>query len=784
MTKQNLIKQTLSQQDSIEHICLLLESEEISNRAELSQRVCEDFNFVDSRGYLQKSSCAVALDELAAAGHFILPLQGKKRKQNKSLILSRLSEPVPYPVDVPANAGDVKGLKLIVVETDKQKRTWNELMICEHPRGSALFVGRQLKYLVSSDHGLLGAVGFAASALHLAEREKWIGWNDVQRKDYLHRVIGMSRFLIRKSVVCQNLASMVLGMVMKALPDDFENKYNFRPWLVESFVDTSHFDGASYKASNWRLLGQTCGRGRQDRKKEASLSNKDIYIYSLIDNFRERMGLNIMAGMGALGPTDGVDSDNWAENEFGGAPIGDKRLRERLVSIVTAKSDIPSASMGEVFKGDKTALKGYYRLIDSPDESAFTMENVLLPHREQTIRRMQGKRTVLCIQDTSTLNYTHLEDCEGLDQITGGNQTGVVPKGLFLHSTFVSDVSGFPLGILKSRTISPVKKSKDDKRLPRDIPIEEKKTFTWIEHHRDMADVATAMPNTRLINVCDREGDFFELFDEQRRNSRVELLIRASHDRRLAPGRKLFSEIRALPVQNVISIHVPRKSARPKKSRQKASPARKERHTELEIRYMPFQIKSPEHGLLADKEPVDLWIVHAVEKNPPEGNKSIEWFILTTIKINDTSDAEECLRWYSKRWQIEEWHRVLKSGCRIEKLGHKTAERLRRVIAINLVIAWRIMLMKQMYRNTPELPAEVLFSDMEILTLKAYAKKKGFRPPDTVGAAIFIVAKFGGYQARKSDPPPGDQIIWRGYSTLQMMSAGFELFMGLSNDKG
>ncbi|MCK5131788.1 MAG: transposase, partial [Candidatus Sabulitectum sp.] len=135
-------------------------------------------------------------------------------------------------------------------------------------------------------------------------------------------------------------------------------------------------------------------------------------------------------------------------------------------------------------------------------------------------------------------------------------------------------------------------------------------------------------------------------------------------------------------------------------------------------------------------------------------------------------------------WQIEEWHRVLKSGCRIEKLGHKTAERLRRVIAINLVIAWRIMLMKQMYRKTPELPAEVLFSDMEILTLKAYAKKKGFRPPDTVGAAIFIVAKFGGYQARKSDPPPGDQIIWRGYSTLQMMSAGFELFMGLSNDKG
>ncbi len=778
MEKQNLIKQTLSQPASIEYVKELLESKQIPNRAKLSEKVCECFDFVDSRGYQQKSSCLIALGELAAAGHFILP-EPTKRNDGKKFSLHRLPEPVPEPLAVPAKAGDVEGLKLVIVETDEQKRTWNELMICEHPRGSTLFVGRQLKYLVSSDHGLLGAIGFAASALHLAEREKWIGWDHAQRKDHLHRVIGMSRFLIRKNVNCQNLASMVLGMVMKVLPDDFENKYNFRPWLVESFVDTDYFDGACYKASNWRLLGTTCGRGRQDRKMEASLSHKDIYIYSLIDDFRQRMGLNIIAGMGALGPADGVDSDNWAENEFGGAPLGDKRLSERLVSIATAKSNTPGASIGEVLKGSKAAIKGYYRMIERPDESAFTMENVLLPHREMTIRRMQGQRTVLCIQDTSVLNYTHLEDCEGLDEITGGNQTGVVPKGLFLHSTFVADMRGLPLGILKSRTISPVKKSKDDKRLPRDIPIEEKKTFTWIEHHRDMVEVAAAMPNTRLINICDREGDFFELFDEQRRNSRVELLIRASHDRRLAPGRKLFSEIRALPVQNVISIHVPRKSARPKKSRQKASPARKERNTKLEIRYMSFQIKSPEHGLLADKEPVYLWIVHALEKNPPEGNKAIEWFLLTTIKINNTSDAEECLRWYSKRWQIEEWHRVLKSGCRIEKLANKTADRLRRAIAINLVIAWRIMLMKQMYRITPELPARVLFSDTEILTLKAFAKEEGYPVPDTVGTAVFIVAKFGGYLARKSDPPPGDQILWRGYFTLQLMCMGFELSMRL-----
>lgn len=92
--------------------------------------------------------------------------------------------------------------------------------------------------------------------------------------------------------------------------------------------------------------------------------------------------------------------------------------------------------------------------------------------------------------------------------------------------------------------------------------------------------------------------------------------------------------------------------------------------------------------------------------------------------------------------------------------------------------------MKQMYRNTPELPAKVLFSDTEILTLKAYSKKKGYPSPDTVGAAIFIVAKFGGYLARKSDPPPGDQILWRGYTTLQIMVVGFELMMEFMNDEG
>ena len=483
MKKQKLIKQTLSQPGSIEYICALLESKEIPSRAKLAEIVCEHFDFVDARGHRQKSSCVIVLCELEAAGYFILPaLVSRNSHKGKKYSLRRLPEAVPEPRDVPAKAGDVLGLKLVVVQTDEQKRTWNELMICEHPRGSSLFVGRQLKYLIDSDYGWLGGIGFAASALHLAEREKWIGWDHTQRKDYLHRIIGMNRFLIRKSVDCQNLASMVLGMVMKALPDDFERRYGFEPWLVESFVDTAHFDGACYKASNWRRLGKSCGRGRQDRKKEALLSHKDIYIYPLIDDFRKRMGLDIMVGMGALGPSDGVDSDNWAKHEFGGAPFGDERLSERLVNIATAKAETPGVSYSAAVGGDKAAVKGYYRMIEKPDDSALTMENILLPHRKMTIRRMQGQKTVLCIQDGSDINYNNLDDCEGLDVIGTTNQTGAISYGLHLHSTFVVNTHGDPLGILKARTIPRKENSKKDKRLARDIPIEEKKTFTWIEH--------------------------------------------------------------------------------------------------------------------------------------------------------------------------------------------------------------------------------------------------------------------------------------------------------------
>jgi hypothetical protein len=770
MKPQNLIKQTLSASTSIEFVCGLLESNSIRHRSELAARVCEQFAFHDTRGQAQSSGCLKALRELEAAGHFTLPAPRTSPGQRSP---RRLSEPVPGPVEVPSKAGEVQGLELVLVNTSEQMRIWNELMIEEHPQGAGPLVGRQLRYLIDSDHGWLGGFGFAAPALQLADRDQWIGWDAEQRRLHLHVVVGMSRFLIRPSVRCRNLASKVLSMSMGVMPADFEREYGYQPWLIESFVDIGCYSGACYRAANWIAVGKTRGRGRQDRFNQRALSLKAIYVYPIEDDFRKRMGLSRDAGLGVLEPEDGLETEHWAQNEFGGASLGDIRLSKRLVSVAAAKAEIPDRAFSGVVKGDWAKVKAYYRMIDQPETSAVNMTNILAPHRQRTVRRMQGQKTVLCVQDGSDLNYTNLDQCEGLGEM-GSNQTDAKSRGLHMHSTLALAPNGLPLGVLRAQCIAPESKSPEDDRPTSAIPIEEKKTFVWIEHHRDLVELSAGMPQTRLIDVGDREADFFELFDEQRQHPRVELLVRAKHDRNLTEDPfKLFAAARQAPVQSRVRIHIPRQSARPKKSKQKARSKRPGRTSDMAVRSMRTQLHPAHYH--ADKDPIDIWVVHAVEENPPANTKAVEWFLLTTIDVTSAEDAEQCLRWYCLRWRIEDWHRVLKSGCRIEDLAHESAERLRRAIAINLVIAWRIMLMTLLGRETPELSAEVLFSDIELRTLRAYAKKKGLKPPLRLGDAVQLVAKIGGYLGRKNDPHPGHQLLWRGYTEFQFMCLGFAL---------
>jgi len=770
MDIQNQIKRTLSQPEGLAYVREVLEGEEYLSRTDVAVQVCEEFGFQDPRGQHQLGGCLKALRELEGKGWFQLPApQIEKGRPSPR----RLLRAVDQPQKVPGEVGAIVGLELVRVEQEDQMRIWNELMIGEHPQGAGPLVGRQIRYLVHSAHGWLGGLGFAAPALKLADRDRWIGWDEEQRGAQLHRIVCLSRFLIRPSVECYNLASRLLSMSLERLAVDFLELYKYEPWLVESFVDTAQFSGASYRAANWIVVGQTQGRGRQDRFRKQEKSVKDIYLYLLEKDFRTRLGLPAGAGLGPLGPADGVDGNHWAQQEMGGAPLGDLRLSQRLVEIVQSKAEKPGRAFTGVAEGDWPAVKAYYRFIDHPDEEAVSMEHILEPHRQRTIQRMQGQRTVLCIQDGSDFDYTSLAQCEGLGVI-GTNQTGAQSRGLHLHTTFAIAPNGLPLGILRAECVAPQLKSPHDQRPSYAIPIEEKDTFSWLAGLRDTVEVAAQIPQTRLVNVCDREADFFELFEEQLRNPSVELLVRANHNRVIheKPG-KLFDAVRQSPLQTKVQVHVPRQSARPKLSKTKARPKRSGRQAELEVRYQRYQLCPPAY--YSQKEPIDIWCIHAVESAPPEENKPVEWLLLTTINIRSAEDAVSCLRWYCLRWRIEDFHRVLKSGCGVEQIGHETAERIRRAIAINLVIAWRIMLMTLLGRDTPQLPPDVVFSNIELQVLNAYAKKKRLPAPATLRDAIRLVARMGGYLGRKKDPEPGHQLMWEGFYQLLLMTEGFAL---------
>ena len=234
----------------------------VGSLVQVADRVCEAFDFRDGRGRWQRASCCRALSDLQAAGHVSLPAgRGARGGGGRARVLPH---PLAPAVDVPGTVGEVVGLTLELVETDAQRQVWT-LMAYEHPRGAGPFVGPQLRYLVGSAHGWLG--GVAASARRLRSRDAWVGWDDAGRRAHLHRVLGLCRLLVRPGIVCRNLASHVLGRVVRTVGDDCEGRY--RPWLLETFVDETEQTGASVRAANWVRVGETCGRGRQDGPAQA-----------------------------------------------------------------------------------------------------------------------------------------------------------------------------------------------------------------------------------------------------------------------------------------------------------------------------------------------------------------------------------------------------------------------------------------------------------------------------------------------------------------------------------
>ena len=507
-------------------------------------------------------------------------------------------------------------------------------------------------------------------------------------------------------------------------------------------------------------------------------TRKAVYMYALEPAWRARLAAPAPA-VAPLAVGDGLDAEVWADHEFGGARLGDARLSARLVQSAQHMAESPMRAITGAAHGARALVKGHYRLIDQPADSAVTVDNILAPHRERTLRRMQAHDTVLCIQDGTRLNFTRRGQTQGLGAI-GSNQTGAVARGLELHTTLAVNPDGVALGVLRAAFDAPAppNPAAEGEPTPKPKPREERKSFRWIEGLRDCAQAAEQLSETRVVCAMDREADFLDLFIARRAHApQVDLLVRAKVDRVLGKektpdgqtvSRHLFDQVRNAPARGDAKVEVQRLSARAKASKQARKDRRAARGAEVTLRYQQVALPCP------GAAPVELWVVHVREEQPPPEAEPLEWFLLTTLPVTSPADAMRILQWYALRWRIEEYFRVLKSGCKVEELQHHTAERLERAMAIKMVIGWRIQLMVQLGREVPDLPGDLLFSDGELRVLATFARSRKLPPPARLGDAVGLVARLGGWLGRTRDPP-GAQLMWHGYTQLVAMTFGFEL---------
>jgi hypothetical protein len=280
--------------------------------------------------------------------------------------------------------------------------------------------------------------------------------------------------------------------------------------------------------------------------------------------------------------------------------------------------------------------------------------------------------------------------------------------------------------------------------------------------------LAAQCPGTTLVNVGDRESDLYDLFQQALAPSQgpaVHLLVRAQHDRQVVhPQKYLWDFLAAQPLRARLKIQVPRKDGQPR------------RLATLAIRFAPVTLRPP--CLKEDQPPLTLWAVEARESRPPKGAKPLCWRLLTTLPVTTLEAAVEKVRWYAQRWQIEVLHKVLKSGCQVEQRQLETTARLRRVVMVDLIVAWRVLALCQAGRETPEGLASDWLSAQEWRALWCYMNQR--TPPPrrapSVRQTVRWIAQLGGFLGRRRDGEPGPIVVWRGLQQLRAITAAWHRF--------
>lgn len=447
----------------------------------------------------------------------------------------------------------------------------------------------------------------------------------------------------------------------------------------------------------------------------------------------------------------------WAEEEFGAAELGDQRLTKRLVQLAGVLGEKPQSSLPDA-SGEPATLKAAYRFFDN---EGVTPEGLLSSHVEATYRRMASLEWVLAVQDTTYLDWTSHPATENLGPLVSANQ-----QGLLAHSTLAISEERVPLGVLAqqvwARDAETFAQLKDHKQRA----IEEKESYKWLQSLEAVEAARTACPNTHFVSVGDREADIYDLFMAPR-SVGVDLLVRAAMDRRVeSEERYLWASLAATPVVATTEIQVP-----PRKGQAA-------RTAHLEIHWRKITLRPPSKRAKEKLPLVTVWAVWAIEMDPPPNLPAVEWLLLTSVPVQTTEDALQRLDWYACRWGIEVWHKVLKSGCRIEARQLETAERLKRCLTLYAVIAWRVLYATMLSRAAPEMSCLALLNEAEWQALYCAIHNTTLLPatPPSLNQAVRWIAQLGGFQNRKGDGHPGVTVIWKGFQHLSDLTYMYLVF--------
>ena len=456
-------------------------------------------------------------------------------------------------------------------------------------------------------------------------------------------------------------------------------------------------------------------------------------------------------------PTQPAD---WAIAEFGHAELGDDRRTDRLLMIATAFAQQPTASIPQAC-GPGPATQGAYRFFENEDTDPEAIRDA---HHQATLERVRHHSVVLTLQDTSTLNYSTHPQTQGLGPI-GTRRQNII--GLLLHSTLAVTPSGQPLGLLHTAVRARDPKQAGCAQQRHAKPTAEKESQKWLDSLSACQQWAPHCPHTTLVNVADREGDLYDLFAQAlapTEDPRVHLLVRAKHNRRLAgEDRRLWDTVGRQRVAGQLKVRVGRRGEQPA------------RLATLAIRFAQVTLAAPTRQ--AGQPPLTVWVIEARERRAPQGATPILWRLLTTLPVTCLTEACEKVGWYAQRWQIEVIHKVLKSGCQTEQRQLETAARLERVLAVDQVVAWRLLALCKAAREQPDAAVSAWLDQAEWEALWCHVQQRTTPPktPPSVRSAVRWIAQLGGFMARKGDGEPGPMTLWRGLHRLNDLTAMWRL---------